>query len=55
MPHELSAGQVGEPSQPLLSPVVIEIRNRMAKLDRVDEIVHAVNSMRVTMESMVQV
>jgi hypothetical protein len=42
------AGQVGVPDQPQPSLVILEIRDRMAKLDRIDEIVHAVNSMRVS-------
>lgn len=29
-----------------LSPIIIEIRSHLAKLDRIDEIVDAVNSMR---------
>jgi hypothetical protein len=40
------AGQAGEPDQPQPTPVVLEIRTRLAKLDRVDEIVGAVNFMR---------
>lgn len=54
MARDDCAGQVVEPDQLQPNAVIQEIRTRMAKLDRVDEIVGVVNSMRLSVREAVK-
>jgi hypothetical protein len=54
MQHEPVAEQMVEPDPQQPSAVIMEIRIRMSKLDGVDEIVRAVNSMCTSMRHVVR-